>query len=78
MKCNMGITDRVIRIVLGLGIGIAGIYFKNWWGLVALLPLLTGIAGFCPAYLPFKISTKCNKDNCHCGCQQESTEETKQ
>jgi hypothetical protein len=30
----------------------------RWWGLVGLPPLLTGITGYCPAYLPFGISTK--------------------
>ncbi|MBN2348662.1 MAG: DUF2892 domain-containing protein [Bacteroidales bacterium] len=57
MKCNVGTTDKIIRIILALIIGIAGFYFKSWWGLIGLIPLLTAIFGFCPAYLPFKIST---------------------
>jgi hypothetical protein len=57
MKCNEGKTDRSIRIVLGLVIMAAGVYFKSWCGAVGLMPLLTGIIGFCPGYLLFKIST---------------------
>lgn len=57
MKKNVGKTDKVIRIVLGLGIAAAGIYFKSWWGLVALVPLLTAMVGTCGLYLPFGIST---------------------
>lgn len=57
MKPNVGSVDRVIRIVLGLVILAAGYYYKNWWGLIGLLPLLTGLFRFCPGYLPFGIST---------------------
>ena len=57
MKLNVGTVDRVVRVVFGLAIGAAGIYFKNWFGLVGLVPLTTGLIGWCPAYLPFGIST---------------------
>ena len=57
MKINVGSIDRIVRIVFGIAIGAAGIYFKNWFGLVGLLPLVTGLIGWCPAYLPFGIST---------------------
>lgn len=57
MKCNVGTTDKVIRIILGLGIGAAGIYFKSWWGLIGLIPFLTAIVGFCPLYPIFGVST---------------------
>lgn len=62
MKCNVGKTDRIIRIVVGLLIGAAGVVFKSWWGLVGIIPLLTGIFGFCGLYLPFGISTAKKKD----------------
>ena len=57
MNSNVGGIDRILRILLGLGILGAGYYFKNWWGLVGLVPLFTGIFRFCPAYLPFGLST---------------------
>jgi len=57
MKLNVGTVDRTIRIVLGLAICAAGLYFQNWFGLIGLVPLGTGLIGWCPAYLPFGIST---------------------
>jgi type IV secretory pathway TrbD component len=58
MKKNMGKTDRIIRILLGLLIGAAGIYFQSWWGLLGLVLLGTALISWCPLYAPFKISTR--------------------
>jgi len=57
MKLNVGNIDRWVRIVLGLAIGAAGLYFKSWFGLVGLIPLATALVGWCPLYAPFGIST---------------------
>ncbi len=57
MKTNIGSIDRVIRIFVAVGILGAGYYFKSWWGLVGMVPLLTAFVGFCPAYVPFGLST---------------------
>ena len=57
MKANVGSIDRGLRIVAGLVILGAGYYYHNWWGLVGLLPLLTGIVRFSPVYLPLSLST---------------------
>lgn len=57
MKRNIGNTDRIIRIVLGLGIIAYGIINHTWLGAVGAVPLLTAFVGFCPAYCPFGIST---------------------
>ncbi|PKP30276.1 MAG: DUF2892 domain-containing protein [Bacteroidetes bacterium HGW-Bacteroidetes-16] len=54
---NVGTVDKVIRILLALVIAALGWYYQTWWGLVAILPLVTAFVGFCPAYFPFKIST---------------------
>lgn len=58
MKRNVGTVDRIIRIGVGIVIAAAGIYFRNWLGLIAIIPLATGIVGFCPLYLPFGILTR--------------------
>jgi hypothetical protein len=50
MKANVGGIDRILRIVLGLAIIGAGVYFKSYWGLVGLVPLLTATLRFCPVY----------------------------
>lgn len=57
MKCNVGKTDRLLRIIIGLVILVLGYIYSNWWGLIGLIPLLTGFFRWCPAYLPCKIST---------------------
>ncbi len=51
---NVSGVDRGIRIVVGaalLALAIAGP--KTPWGWIGLIPLITGLAGFCPAYLLF-------------------------
>lgn len=61
MTCNVGGTDRIIRIILGILIILAGIYFKSWWGVIGILPMITGLIRWCPAYIPFGFST-CKTD----------------
>jgi hypothetical protein len=51
MTLNEGPIDRAIRI--GLGLGLIALVFvgpKSWLGLLGLVPLLTGLIGFCPLY----------------------------
>ena len=57
MRQNVGSIDRGVRVILGLAIVAAGIYFKSWWGAIGLVPLLTAAIGWCPAYAPFGLST---------------------
>lgn len=61
MKNNVGNIDRIIRIVLGLAIIVLGIIYQSWWGAIGIVPILTGSFGYCPAYLPFGLSTVCRK-----------------
>ncbi len=57
MQCNVGKTERRIRMIIGAGIVGAGIYYQNWWGAIGLVPLLTGVFGYCPPYHLLKINT---------------------
>ena len=57
MKTNVGKTDKIIRIILGVAIAALGIYFKSWWGLLAILPLGTALAGVCGIYAACGTST---------------------
>jgi hypothetical protein len=61
MKENVGGADKTIRILVGLAV-LSLVFIlegsARWWGLVGLVPLMTGITGYCPAYLPFGISTR--------------------
>lgn len=57
MKQNVGSIDKVVRIVLALAIFLAGYYYQSWWGLVGLIPLVTALVSWCPAYTLFGIRT---------------------
>jgi Protein of unknown function (DUF2892) len=57
MKINIGTADRVIRVIVGLVIIGLGVLGRSWWGLIGLLPLLTAAVRFCPAYVPFGLTT---------------------
>lgn len=60
MKQNVGSTDRLVRIILGIAI-LSLLVFLNggikWIGLIGLIPLLTGLFNFCPIYALLGIST---------------------
>ena len=58
MKANVGSTDRIIRFVLGAVIIVVGFYFKSWWGVVGVVPIVTGLLNYCPAYNLIGVSTK--------------------
>jgi sulfite exporter TauE/SafE len=57
MTKNVGGADRVLRVIAGVAVIAAGLYFKSWWGAIGVVPLLTAAIGWCPAYLPFGLST---------------------
>jgi hypothetical protein len=57
MTLNVGGIDRILRILVGLALIAWGFYAQNWLGAIGLVPLATGLIGWCPAYLPFGIST---------------------
>lgn len=57
MQCNVGKTDRMARIIVGLAIILWGVATHNVWGAIGLVPLLTGIIRWCPAYIPLRINT---------------------
>lgn len=62
MTCNIGKTDRLLRIIIGLCIIAFGIYDKTWWGAIGIVPLITAYIRWCPAYIPFGLSTNNSKD----------------
>jgi hypothetical protein len=60
MRVNVGTADRAVRIVVGLALlSLILILDGNvrWWGLVGLQPLVTGLIGWCPLYIPLGIDT---------------------
>lgn len=64
MKFNVGTIDRVIRIVAGaVLIGLAATGTVGWWGWIGVLPLVTGLFKFCPAYTLIGVNTCPAKQN---------------
>lgn len=58
MKVNEGGLDRVIRVIAGLAIlSLVFVGPHTPWGYLGLIPLATGIVGFCPAYALLGINT---------------------
>ncbi len=64
MKMNMGVVDRIVRLIIV--VIIAAAYYAKMlsgvWaivlGIVAVAFLITGLVGWCPLYAPFGLSTK--------------------
>lgn len=51
LKTNVGSSDRILRIILGLGLlALVFVGPKTLWGWVGLVPLLTGLMSTCPLY----------------------------
>ena len=58
LPANEGTADRVTRIVVGLGLlSLTVVGPETAWGLVGLIPLVTGLLGSCPAYTVLGIKT---------------------
>jgi hypothetical protein len=62
MGTNVGIVDRLLRVVLGAAL----IYWayinypEQWWAWIGVVPVLTALAGYCPAYGLIGIKTSRN------------------
>lgn len=58
MGCNTGTVDRALRVIVGLAlIALAATHTIGVWGWIGIVPLLTGIFSFCPAYALLGINT---------------------
>lgn len=57
MKTNVGATDKLIRIVVGILLIVWGIFGSKIWVIIGLIPLITGLIGYCPLYNVLGINT---------------------
>jgi hypothetical protein len=58
LPMNEATIDRAIRVVLGLGLLATTVVGpQSMYGLIGLVPLITGVVGSCPLYTLFGFST---------------------
>ncbi len=58
MKRNIGRIDRIVRIIAGIGItSLAFVGPQTPWAFLGLIPLATGLIGWCPPYAVLGFST---------------------
>lgn len=58
MKTNEGGFDRMLRIVAGLALlGLMANGTIGWWGWLGVVPLATGLIGWCPVYTLLGLKT---------------------
>ncbi len=58
MKTNEGGIDRIVRIIAGLVLlGLMAMGSIGWWGWLGIVPLATGLIGWCPAYTLLGLNT---------------------
>jgi hypothetical protein len=63
MTTNEGLVDRALRVVVGLilvgvALGVFGADYTSPWGWIGVLPLVTGLLGWCPLYSLLGIKTR--------------------
>lgn len=55
---NEGTLDRVLRVVVGaILLSLVFVGPQSPWGWIGLVPLLTGLVGYCPAYALLGLNT---------------------
>ena len=58
MKLNVGGIDKILRIVAGVAlVALTALGFIPVWGYIGVVPLLTGLMGWCPAYTLLGMNT---------------------
>lgn len=57
MTRNVGNTDRIVRLILGIAVIVAGLAFQSWLGALGLILIGTAVVGFCPIYTLVGLNT---------------------
>jgi hypothetical protein len=58
MTSNVGGIDRILRIVAGLVLlALVFVGPQTPWGWIGIVPLVTGLVGWCPLYVPLGLSS---------------------
>ena len=62
MKCNIGMIDRILRLLAGLGLIAWAILSGNIIGYAGVILVVTALVRFCPFYPLLKLNTGCKKE----------------
>ncbi len=55
---NVGGLDRALRILVGIALVATALLVEGAvWGWIGVVPLATGLIGWCPLYAPLKFNT---------------------
>ncbi|WP_199535494.1 DUF2892 domain-containing protein [Rhodohalobacter sp. SW132] len=57
IKKNVGFSDALLRVVLGMIILFAGLWYDSLWGFLGLIFIASGALSFCPVYRVMNIET---------------------
>lgn len=58
MKMNEGNVDRALRVVVGVALlALAFVGPQTPWGYIGIVPLVTGLMGYCPLYSLLGVNT---------------------
>ncbi len=57
MKTNVGGIDKILRIVVGIALVAWAILGGPVWAWIGVLPIITGVMGWCPAYTMIGLNT---------------------
>jgi hypothetical protein len=57
MKTNVGGIDKIIRILVGIALIAWALFGGPVWAWIGVLPLATGLMGWCPAYTLIGLNT---------------------
>ena len=57
MKTNVGGIDKIIRILAGVALNAWALMGGPVWAWIGVVPLATGLLGWCPAYTLFGMNS---------------------
>lgn len=67
VRRNVGLADRIVRIIIGLALITTGLITGWWWlYIISIIPFVTAFFSFCPLYSLIGVGT-CGKSSEKCG-----------
>jgi len=57
MKTNVGGPDKMLRIIAGIALIAWAVFGGPVWAWIGIVPLATGLLGWCPAYTMLGMNT---------------------